>query len=40
VVKIFGDYTTERIAVEEDNCTAGGTQAIPQLLPQGCLAGA
>jgi hypothetical protein len=40
VVEIFGDRSTERVAIEEDCRTTGGTQPATQLPAHGCLAGA
>jgi hypothetical protein len=40
VVKIFGDHSTERVAIEEGDRTTGGTQPAPQFSPHGSLAGA
>lgn len=40
VVQVFCDCNAKRIAIQESDWTAGGTQPGPQFLSQGGLAGA
>jgi hypothetical protein len=39
MAKIFGDRSTERVAIEEGDRTTGSTQPATQFSPNGRLAG-